>query len=137
CTHSSDKETIHRALTRTEARGKATLLHHDIHPATAAALPVILHELKIRGFKIVHVVQAGPSHPKTATTPEQWMLSRAEARSFWPNVVVANLNLPDPVLPVPNPRNFGIVDAVGTVALASLVPVVEKPRAVDGGPTPP
>ena len=35
---------------------------------------------------------------------------------------------------MPNPRNFGIVDAIGTVALASLVPVVEKPRALDGGP---
>jgi hypothetical protein len=82
----------------------------------------------------VHVVQSGPNNPKTATTPEQWMVGRAEARNYWPNVMVANLNLPEPVLPVPNPRNFGIVDAVGTVAVASLIPVAERPRGVDGGP---
>jgi peptidoglycan/xylan/chitin deacetylase (PgdA/CDA1 family) len=44
------------AMNRLEARGKGILLLHDIHPATVAALPGLLKELKQRGFHIVHVV---------------------------------------------------------------------------------
>jgi hypothetical protein len=33
---------------------------HDIKPATARMLPVFLSELKLRGFKIVHLDIAGP-----------------------------------------------------------------------------
>jgi peptidoglycan-N-acetylglucosamine deacetylase len=32
------------------------LLLHDIHPATVAALPGLLKDLKQHGFRIVHVV---------------------------------------------------------------------------------
>jgi hypothetical protein len=49
------------------------LLLHDIHPATALALPDILKELKARGFKIVHVVPATADRPTTVTEPEQWV----------------------------------------------------------------
>ena len=43
-------------MKRLEARGKGILLLHDIHPATVAALPGLLKELKQRGFHIVHVM---------------------------------------------------------------------------------
>lgn len=52
----SPKRIIALALSRLEARGKGILLLHDIHRATAAALPGLLKELKDRGFHIVQVV---------------------------------------------------------------------------------
>jgi peptidoglycan-N-acetylglucosamine deacetylase len=46
------------AMNRPEARGKGILLLHDIRPATVAALPGLLKDLKERGF---HVVQVEPA----------------------------------------------------------------------------
>ena len=43
-------------MNRLKARGKGILLLHDIHPATVAALPGLLKELRQRDFHIVHVV---------------------------------------------------------------------------------
>ena len=54
----SPKKIIALAMSRLEARGKGILLLHDIHPATVAALPGLLRELKQRGFHIVQVVPA-------------------------------------------------------------------------------
>lgn len=42
-------------LRRIEARGGGIVLFHDIKPATAKALPVILAALKERGYSIVHI----------------------------------------------------------------------------------
>jgi hypothetical protein len=47
-------------MKRLEAKGKGILLLHDIQARTVAALPRILHELKARGYRIVHVVPATP-----------------------------------------------------------------------------
>ncbi len=55
---------VERALARIEAKGRGVLLLHDIHPATAAALPPLLKELKARGYRIVHVVPDG-ERPKS------------------------------------------------------------------------
>jgi peptidoglycan-N-acetylglucosamine deacetylase len=52
----SPKKIITLAMNRLEARGKGILLLHDIHPATVAALPDLLRDLKQRGFHIVQVV---------------------------------------------------------------------------------
>ena len=52
----SAKKIISLAMKRLEARGKGILLLHDIHAATAAALPGLLNELKQQGFHVVHVV---------------------------------------------------------------------------------
>ena len=68
-THINAAEIARRAISRLEARGKGVLLLHDIHEKTALAFPVILKELKARGFKIVHVVPATPDRPKTVTAP--------------------------------------------------------------------
>jgi peptidoglycan/xylan/chitin deacetylase (PgdA/CDA1 family) len=47
---------IVRAMKRLEERGKGILLLHDIHKATAAALPRLLEALKKDGFKVVQMV---------------------------------------------------------------------------------
>jgi peptidoglycan/xylan/chitin deacetylase (PgdA/CDA1 family) len=77
------------AIQRLEAKGKGILLLHDIQPRTVAALPRILHELKTRGYRIVHVVPATPDRPATPTEPAQWQLhppSEMVAISRWPKV---------------------------------------------------
>jgi peptidoglycan-N-acetylglucosamine deacetylase len=77
------------AMKRLEAKGKGILLLHDIHARTAAALPRILHELKARGYRIVHVVPATPELPKTPTEKQQWQLHPASetiAISRWPKI---------------------------------------------------
>ena len=52
----SPKKIIALAMNRLKARGKGILLLHDIHPATVAALPGLLKELRQRDFHVVHVV---------------------------------------------------------------------------------
>jgi peptidoglycan/xylan/chitin deacetylase (PgdA/CDA1 family) len=58
------------AIGRIERRKKGILMLHDIHQRTALALPLILSELKSRGYRIVHVVPASQDLPKTARSPE-------------------------------------------------------------------
>ena len=66
-------EVARRALQRLEAKGKGILLLHDIHQRTVDALPTILHELKARGFRIVHVVPASAERPATVTAAADWL----------------------------------------------------------------
>ncbi|MBO0758774.1 MAG: polysaccharide deacetylase family protein [Bradyrhizobiaceae bacterium] len=72
----SDKEIVRRALMRIQHKGKGILLLHDIHPATVRALPMLLKELKARGYHIVHVVPASEDRPKTETVAEAWQVSK-------------------------------------------------------------
>lgn len=51
-----------RVLAQLAKRGKGILLFHDIQPSTAQALKGILDKLKVRGYKVVHMV------PKTNAT---------------------------------------------------------------------
>ena len=60
------------AMQRLERRKKGMLLLHDIHERTALALPELLRELKIRGYRIVHVVPADRTHIATATVAAEW-----------------------------------------------------------------
>ena len=84
----SGAEVAKLALSRLAAKGKGILLLHDIQPRTVEALPVILRELKARGYRIVHVIPADAQHPKTPTEPAQWRLHPAAttpvARMRWP-----------------------------------------------------
>ncbi len=87
--HISPSRVYDLAIKRIEARGKGILLLHDIQARTVAALPKILHELKARGYHIVHVVPATPQQPATPTEPEQWLShpsSAAVAALNWPKV---------------------------------------------------
>ena len=77
------------AMKRLEAKGKGILLLHDIQARTVAALPRILHEMKVRGYRIVHVVPATPQQPNTPTDPPQWQMhppSETVAISRWPRI---------------------------------------------------
>jgi peptidoglycan/xylan/chitin deacetylase (PgdA/CDA1 family) len=133
-TRISDKEVVRRALNRIEARGKGILLLHDIQPATALGLHTLLRELKARGYKIVHVVQANPDHPKTATLPEQW-IGRHE-KSVWPKVLTARTDVPARAsLEVPSPRNFGVDEETGVYEVVGAVTAIgmepDRLRAAD------
>lgn len=47
---------LRKTLSRLERRRRGIILMHDIHESTAAALPVLLAELKKRGFRVVQIV---------------------------------------------------------------------------------
>jgi peptidoglycan-N-acetylglucosamine deacetylase len=81
--HISAQTIVQRALQRLEAKGRGILLLHDIHPATALALPTLLKELKAHGFHVVHVVQAG-DRPKFV--PER-LASPVSSKGAWPTVL--------------------------------------------------
>jgi peptidoglycan-N-acetylglucosamine deacetylase len=53
------REIVRRTMRRLEEKGRGILLFHDIHATTAAALPIILKELKERGYHVVQVVADG------------------------------------------------------------------------------
>lgn len=57
--HVTAKEIVRKAMQRLNKRGRGILLLHDIHPATAAAVPILLKELKAAGYHVVQVVAAG------------------------------------------------------------------------------
>jgi peptidoglycan/xylan/chitin deacetylase (PgdA/CDA1 family) len=74
---------VQRAMHRLNARGRGIILMHDIHPATALALPTLLKELKANGYHVVQVVAAGerPKEiPELVATP-------AEDKGNWPRVL--------------------------------------------------
>ena len=83
-------EIARRAIRRLEAKGKGILLLHDIHARTVEALPIILQELKERGFRIVHVVPASPERPPTATVASAWRL-HARPGPVAPVIMIASV----------------------------------------------
>jgi hypothetical protein len=84
------KQIVKLAINRIEAKGhRGVLLLHDIHPATAMALPALLKELKARGYRIV---QAVPSGERPASVPEpEHLIAKAPEAQGWPRVVKASL----------------------------------------------
>jgi peptidoglycan/xylan/chitin deacetylase (PgdA/CDA1 family) len=110
--HISSARVYDLAMKRLEEKGRGILLLHDIQARTVAALPRILHELKARGYRIVHVVPATPAQPATPTEPQQWQLhppSEHMAISHWPKIpsfVFADADM----LPTPAPSDLGWVD---------------------------
>jgi len=114
----SGQQIIVLAMRRLEARGKGILLLHDIHPATVAALPGLLKELKDKGFHIVQVVPAASyviamaNKPKVQS-PASTLLGEPMigddgnrgAQPHWPQVVT-NVAPDDSLLPVPDTSSF-------------------------------
>ena len=117
--HIKPNQIIALAMRRLEALGKGILLLHDIHPATAAALPGLLQQLKNSGFHIVQVVPAAAYEIAMAKKPEAPMPA-SELRGdetiigngmdrktppSWPQTS-ANNAADDSALPVPDPSTF-------------------------------
>jgi len=80
--HIGAKEIVKRAMRRLGEKGRGILLLHDIHPATALALPALLKELKDRGYHVVQVVAAGE---RPETLPE--LVASPDTKEAWPRVV--------------------------------------------------
>ena len=93
------------------------MLLHDIQARTVEALPDLLHELKRRGYHIVHVTPATPERPKTVTEPSQW-IAHAHGRQTWPGSVTV----------LPQPSSFGNNQPL------DVRPAVAAPMQQRGGP---
>ena len=78
---------VQRAMRRLNEKGRGIILMHDIHPATALALPLLLKELKANGYHIVHVVAAG-EQPKSL--PE--VVATSGEKEGWPRGLRADNN---------------------------------------------
>jgi peptidoglycan/xylan/chitin deacetylase (PgdA/CDA1 family) len=90
--HIKASEIVRRAMRRLDERGRGILLLHDIHPATALAVPVLLKELKQRGYRVVQVVATGErpeSVPELLGAPEY-------NKEGWPRVVKAGVSQEKP-----------------------------------------
>ena len=68
-TPEAELKLVMRRLEKNGHRGM--LLLHDNHPWTAEMVPMLLKELKAKGYRIVHMV-AGPGNGPTASAPEGW-----------------------------------------------------------------
>jgi peptidoglycan/xylan/chitin deacetylase (PgdA/CDA1 family) len=90
-------EVVRRALNRLEAKGKGILLLHDIHKRTVDALPILLDELKARGFRVVHVVPATPERPATVTAAADWLATprRIKVASVAPVILISEVQDPE------------------------------------------
>jgi len=87
--HISSERVHQLAIQRLEAHGKGILLLHDIQARTVAALPKIIQDLKLRGYRIVHVVPATDDRPATPTEPVEWLMhppSENVPIAHWPKV---------------------------------------------------
>jgi hypothetical protein len=71
-------------MKRLDANGRGILLLHDIHPATALALPSLLNGLKEHGYHVVHVV---PTGEMPGSVPELPAPPAAAANGTWPRVL--------------------------------------------------
>ena len=66
------------ALSRLESKKKGILLLHDIHDRTALAVPVLLRELKKKGYRVVHVVPASVAYAKIEVKPDDKTAANSE-----------------------------------------------------------
>ena len=89
------EQIVQRAIERLDAKGRGILLLHDIHPATALALPSLLKELKEHGYHVVHVV---PTSEMPKSVPDLPAPPAAVATGTWPRVLQAG-NKTTPVKP--------------------------------------
>ncbi len=87
---------VRKAMRRIEAHDhRGVLLLHDIHPATAMALPTLLKELKERGYRIV---QAVPTGVRPKSVPERPAPAVAENSGGWPRLVKTGTSDKDKVV---------------------------------------
>jgi hypothetical protein len=65
------REELDRVMRRLDRLGKGILILHDTHRWTADMLPMLLRELKAKGYRIVHMVP-GPGRMTTVPAPRGW-----------------------------------------------------------------
>lgn len=120
------KQIVTIAMRRIEAKGhRGILLLHDIHPATVMALPMLLKELKEKGYKIVQAVPAGE---RPASVPERE--KPTIANGGWPRVLPADAPAttgsvtaePAVHVPMPKRRHARHESATGIKKVASHQP---------------
>jgi peptidoglycan/xylan/chitin deacetylase (PgdA/CDA1 family) len=58
-----------RAVASVERRGSGVILFHDLHARTATMLPLLLADLKARGYTVVHLVPARSGVDLLASAP--------------------------------------------------------------------
>jgi peptidoglycan/xylan/chitin deacetylase (PgdA/CDA1 family) len=130
--HISAEKVKERALSRLARKGRGILLLHDIQPATALALPGLLHELKARGFRIVQIVPAGPDRPKTVTEPQAWVFHRPRVPE-WPVPLAKSRDEP-PAFSVPSALSFGfpypLADSITVASFDGERPAMQLPQAI-------
>jgi peptidoglycan/xylan/chitin deacetylase (PgdA/CDA1 family) len=120
------QEIVNRSLARLEAKGKGVLLLHDIQPATVLALPILLGELKARGYKVVHVMPASAAHPKTQTVAAQWLMrppKSGPATIAWPEPIPLPPVTAAELLPAPGLATIAFAESLA----GSVRPLAEKP----------
>jgi hypothetical protein len=144
--HIPASEILKRAIERIEAKGRGILLLHDIQPQTVIALPGILKELRMRGYRVVHVQGVSAAAPKTATDGAEWRIFAH--RGPWPRqagaIGMAKLDA-TPRLPSPDIDNFGAITLPGRDQMAGApidwmkqlraqMAAANKPAVVAHGP---
>ena len=65
------EQELHLVMSRLAGLGKGMLLLHDNRQWTADMLPMLLRELKAKGYRVVHMVP-GPGTGPTAPAPKGW-----------------------------------------------------------------
>ena len=65
------QEELNLVMRRLDRLGKGMLLLHDNHQWTADMVPMLLRELKAKGYRVVHMVP-GPGHAATVAAPKGW-----------------------------------------------------------------
>jgi peptidoglycan-N-acetylglucosamine deacetylase len=65
------EEELKLVMSRLDRLGKGMLLLHDNHQWTADMVPMLLRELKAKGYRVVHMV-AGPGTGPTVPAPKGW-----------------------------------------------------------------
>ena len=125
------------AMKRLEAKGKGMLLLHDIHPRTAAALPILLKELKEHGFHIVQVVPAAGAATAVAarssfavawSMTDQEAMDNASRKPDWPEARDDEIS-EAAALPVPDEGAFDPQFAPGKVVRTA----VADPASIEAG----
>ncbi len=140
--HIGAAQVVARAMSRLEAKGKGMLLLHDIHPWTAAALPVLLKQLKEHGFHIVQVVPSQTVAPVIAShsvwtvawsMADQTIMDDSGAGPRWPRLgdgpVAEAADLPAP--------DEGTFDPSYALAHATVRPEANSAAVEAGITTPP
>lgn len=121
---------VRKAISRIEAKGhRGVLLLHDIHPATAMALPVLLKELKAKGY---HIVQAVPSGDRPKSVPERPAPMVAESGG-WPRVVKASLHRSVRTAKAEHHRKRVARDDRDPVVTASISKKKQKTKTAESG----